>query len=107
MSRPSLVILALGILALVALWLSALAGTAIMPSYLGAWLFILALPLGALPVVMGLELMGSLKASSRRCCVGSLPSCRSRPYWPFRSCSKRKDFFPPLGPSATVCRDGG
>ncbi len=29
-----------------------------MPSYLGAWLFLLALPLGALPVVMGLELLG-------------------------------------------------
>lgn len=58
MSRSTLVSLAVGLMALVALWLSGLAGAAVMPSYLGAWLFILALPLGALPVVMGLELMG-------------------------------------------------
>ena len=58
MSRPPLVLFAVGLLALGALWVMALAGGAVMPSYLGAWLFILALPLGALPVVMGLELMG-------------------------------------------------
>ena len=28
-----------------------------MPSYLGAWLFLLALPLGALPILMGWELL--------------------------------------------------
>ena len=58
MSRPPLVLLAAGVLALAALLALALAGGAVMPSYLGAWLFVLALPLGALPVVMGLELMG-------------------------------------------------
>ena len=57
MSRPSLIFLAVGVLALVALWALALTGGAVMPSYLGAWLFVLALPLGALPVVMALELM--------------------------------------------------
>src|SRR5207302_2012439 len=33
-------------------------GSDVMPSYLGAWLAILALPLGALPLVMGGELLG-------------------------------------------------
>ena len=58
MSRQPLLLLAIGLLALGALVVMGLAGGPIMPSYLGAWLFVLALPLGALPVVMGLELMG-------------------------------------------------
>ncbi len=37
---------------------AALIGAALMPSYLAAWLFCLAVPVGALPVVMGLELAG-------------------------------------------------
>ena len=58
MSRPPLVLLGAGVLALGALAVMAVGGGVVMPSYLGAWLFLLALPLGALPVVMGLELMG-------------------------------------------------
>lgn len=42
-----------------ALWgLLAVLGAPVMPSYLAAWLFWLALPLGALPIVMALELLG-------------------------------------------------
>lgn len=41
-----------------ALWgVLAAVGIAVMPSYLAAWLFWMALPLGALPLVMALELM--------------------------------------------------
>ncbi len=47
-----------------------------MPSYLGAWLFVLALPLGALPLVMASELLGAdetrLLAALRRL-VGVMP----------------------------------
>lgn len=56
MSRTALVALGIGLLAAAAIVLLGLSGTAVMPSYLGAWLAILALPLGALPVVMGSEL---------------------------------------------------
>ena len=57
-SRP--VVLALGIGALCALGLVVLGvlGRSVMPSYLGAWLFLLALPLGALPLLMAFELLG-------------------------------------------------
>lgn len=57
MSRPTLIALALGASGFAALAGLGLAGAAVMPSYLGAWLFLLALPLGALPVVMGCELL--------------------------------------------------
>ncbi len=57
MSRPALIALALGVLGFAALAGLGLAGATVMPSYLGAWLFALALPLGALPVVMGCELL--------------------------------------------------
>lgn len=36
----------------------ALSGAEFLPSYLAAWLFLLAAPVGALPVVMGIELVG-------------------------------------------------
>ena len=97
MSRPSFVIFALGILALVALWLSALAGTAILPSYLGAWLFILALPLGALPVVMGLELIGQpegLVTALLRRLVAIMPLAA---VLAIPVLLKAKDLFPALG----------
>ena len=52
-------LLALGIGALCALATAVLGivGEPVMPSYLGAWLFLLALPLGALPILMALELL--------------------------------------------------
>ena len=58
MSRAALVALAVGALGAAATLLLALSGVAVMPSCLGAWLFVLALPLGALPVVMGCEALG-------------------------------------------------
>ncbi len=57
MSRATLVALGIGLLGGAAIVVLGLLGTAVMPSYLGAWLAILALPLGALPVVMGCELL--------------------------------------------------
>ena len=55
----SLLIVA-GVGLLVAAWLlGRLAGAALMPSYLADWLFWSALPMGALPVVMLLDLAGS------------------------------------------------
>lgn len=56
-SRPTLVALGIGAVGFGASLLLGLFGVAVMPSYLGAWLFVLALPLGALPVVMGCELL--------------------------------------------------
>ncbi len=56
-SRPTLVALGIGAVGFAASLLLGLSGVTVMPSYLGAWLFILALPLGALPVVMGCELL--------------------------------------------------
>ena len=76
MSHPTLVALAVGVLGALAVLLLALFGTAVMPSYLGAWLFILALPLGALPVVMGCELLGlpeTLLAATLRRLVAVMP----------------------------------
>ncbi len=54
-------IVALGVGAaalLLALLLGLLAGVAMIPSYLAAWLFWAALPIGALPLLMALELLG-------------------------------------------------
>ena len=58
MTRTALVALGLAAAGLVVLALLGLAGRIVMPSYLGGWLVILALPLGALPIVMGWELLG-------------------------------------------------
>lgn len=57
MTRPTAVALGLGLAGGAALVGLALLGQPVMPSYLGAWLFVLALPLGALPVVMACELL--------------------------------------------------
>jgi hypothetical protein len=46
----------LGVLGLAACVVLAVLGGAVMPSYLAVWLFWIALPLGALPLVMALEL---------------------------------------------------
>lgn len=59
MKRPAAV-LALAGLAFMGLWcLQAASGAPVMPSYLAAWLFCLALPAGALPLVMAGELAGA------------------------------------------------
>ncbi|MFE1598263.1 hypothetical protein [Methylobacterium sp. ID0610] len=62
--------LAVGALALTACGLAAAAGSTVMPSYLAAWLVLISLPAGALPLLMGLELAGfaggPMAASLRR-----------------------------------------
>ena len=58
MSRSTLLALGIGAVGFGASLLLGLFGVSVMPSYLGAWQFVLALPLGALPVVMGWELLG-------------------------------------------------
>ncbi len=59
-SRAVLACAGIGVLALACTWLLAAAGgVQVMPSYLAAWLFWLALPAGALPLVIGLDLAGS------------------------------------------------
>lgn len=57
MRRPALVALGIGAACALGLVLLAVLGQPVMPSYLGAWLFLLALPLGALPILMGCELL--------------------------------------------------
>ena len=49
----------IGALAFVGWIVMALFGFQVMPSYLAAWLFWLAIPVGALPLVMGLEFAGA------------------------------------------------
>lgn len=70
MSRATLSALAVGGLCAAGVVVLAVLGEPVMPSYLGAWLLLLALPLGALPVVMGCELLGvpetALMAALRR-----------------------------------------
>ena len=56
--RPALVALAIGALASAGWVATALASADAMPSYLAAWLFWLAAPVGALAIVMALELFG-------------------------------------------------
>ncbi len=56
--RDRLAALAVAAAALAAAIVLALLGVRMMPSYLAAWLFLLAFPLGALPIVMGMELLG-------------------------------------------------
>ncbi len=57
MTRGSLLLLALGVAGLAILAALSFAGQAVMPSYLAAWLFVLALPVGALPLVLGHDLL--------------------------------------------------
>jgi hypothetical protein len=57
-SRATLAILGLGGVCALATLVLGLAGAAVLPSWLGAWLFVLALPLGALPICMAGELLG-------------------------------------------------
>ncbi len=58
MTRPVLVALSLGVAGAGAWAVLALTGDQVMPSYLAGWLCWMALPLGALPLVMLLELLG-------------------------------------------------
>ena len=68
--RPALVALGIGGLASAGWLVIALASADAMPSYLAAWLFWLAAPMGALAIVMALELFGGdagpLAATLRR-----------------------------------------
>jgi hypothetical protein len=68
--------LALGAVALAVCALAGAAGSPVMPSYLAAWLVLVALPAGALPLLMGLELAGfaaGAMAASLRRLLGLLP----------------------------------
>ena len=56
MSRPGLILLGIGLLAVLAWWI--VAGS--MPGYFAAWLFWIGVPMGALPIVMGMEGAGAL-----------------------------------------------
>ena len=58
MTRPVQISLGIGLLAVILLAALAGFGRSVMPSYLAGWLFCLSLPLGALPVLMLLELFG-------------------------------------------------
>ena len=60
MRLAPLLAIAIGLLAAAGWTAMALADADVMPSYLAAWLFALAVPLGALPLVMALELIGLL-----------------------------------------------
>ena len=75
-SRPTLIALAVGVLGALGVVVLGLVGQPVMPSYLGAWLFLLALPLGALPILMGCELLDvpetALIADLRRL-AGTMP----------------------------------
>lgn len=53
-SRPALALLVIGLVAAGLFWL----GGAAMPSYFAAWLFWIGVPMGALPIVMGMEAAG-------------------------------------------------
>jgi hypothetical protein len=63
MSRTAGVLALAGVAALAVGVILALFGTKIMPAYLAAVLFWLALPLGALPVLMGFELAGPVPSA--------------------------------------------
>ncbi len=56
--HPMRIPLGFGLMAAAAWIILALAGGAVMPSYLAAWLFCLAFPVGALPLLMLAELFG-------------------------------------------------
>ena len=70
MTRGARVAAAVGALAAIGWIALALAGSPVMPSYLAAWLFWMAVPLGALPLAMALEALdapaGPLLATLRR-----------------------------------------
>ncbi len=55
MKRPATILLAFGLVAGLAWW----AVAASMPGYFAAWLFCIGVPMGALPIVMGLEGAGA------------------------------------------------
>ena len=57
--RAAVVALGIGVACAAAMVALGLSGASVMPSYLGGWLLILALPLGALPILMGCELLGA------------------------------------------------
>lgn len=59
MSRQARTLGIVGLAALAGWLLLALLGARVMPSWLAAWMFWLAIPVGALAVVMGLELAGA------------------------------------------------
>jgi hypothetical protein len=59
MRRAPLIALAIGVMALALGVVLALSGVRVMPSYLAAWLFWLAIPAGALPLLMAFELAGA------------------------------------------------
>lgn len=61
-NRAVLVAGGLGVLGALGWVLVAVLGGQVMPSYLGAWLFGLGVPMGALPLVMALEWMGAEEA---------------------------------------------
>lgn len=54
LTRPAVVLLIVGLLAAVLFWV----GGAAVPSYFAAWLFWIGVPMGALPIVMGMEAAG-------------------------------------------------
>ena len=58
MRLAPLLAIAIGLLAAAGWIVMALADADVMPSYLAAWLFWMAVPFGALPLVMGLEALG-------------------------------------------------
>ncbi len=77
MRRGALVPVLVGIVALgVAFALSLLGGVRLLPSYLAAWLFCFGVPVGALAVLMGLEIAGAAGAplaDPLRSTVAALP----------------------------------
>ncbi|MGH7211776.1 MAG: hypothetical protein ACREF1_09990, partial [Acetobacteraceae bacterium] len=64
MRRAPIIVLGVGAAALLlALLLGLLAGVAMIPSYLAAWLFWAAFPIGALPLLMALDLLGGASSA--------------------------------------------
>ncbi len=78
MRRPGLLAVAVGVAALVlATALAVLGGVRLLPSYLAAWLFCLGVPVGALAVLMALEIAGAALApvaDPLRSTVAALPA---------------------------------
>jgi hypothetical protein len=58
MRKTALLAVGIGAGALILVLLLGLSGLPVLPSYLAGWLFWLAIPVGALPLVMGMELAG-------------------------------------------------
>ncbi len=73
MRLAPLLAMAVGVLAAIGWVMMALADADVMPSYLAAWLFWMAVPLGALPLVMALEALGRVEwpalLTLRRACL--------------------------------------